>query len=75
MALSCCPWGPGPKPQLSDLDPTLKRFVNDILELRVLFSELMEVMSRNHYEQSGGLKTSRNGGFEAVLGSRGLVKR
>lgn len=27
-------------------------FVNDILELRVLFSELMEVMSRNHYEQS-----------------------
>ena len=29
-----------------------QRFVNDILELRVLFSELMEVMSRNHYEQS-----------------------
>lgn len=27
-------------------------FVNDILELRVLFSELMEVMARNHYEQT-----------------------
>eukprot|EP00439_Symbiodinium_sp_Y106_P017161 s1228_g2.t1 len=27
-------------------------FVNDILELRILFSELMEVMSKDHYEQS-----------------------
>ena len=30
------------------------RFVNDILELRILFSELMEVMSKDHYEQSPG---------------------
>jgi len=37
--------------QISSLLAT-SRFVNDILELRVLFSELMEVMSRNHYEQS-----------------------
>ncbi|CAE6920884.1 PFP-BETA1 [Symbiodinium natans] len=27
-------------------------FVNDILELRILFAELMEVMSKDHYEQS-----------------------
>ena len=44
-------------------------FVNDILELRVLFSELMEVMSRNHYEQTW--EPSRKAKVESAWEERG----
>ena len=69
MALSCYLWGscprkcldhyvhdgtPGGKRLQASTSRNSCRFVNDILELRILFSELMEVMSKDHYEQSPG---------------------